>query len=778
MVASAQTDSTPGTNALEEIVVTAQHRTQRLQEVPISAQVIGGQTLVDQNLNSLVDVSQTVPSVHIGANGRSTELFIRGIGSGINQSFDQSVGVFIDDIYHGRSRTSVGTFLDLDRVEILKGPQSTFFGNNAIAGAFNIVTRKPGNAFDASANLLYGQFGQYAVEGAIGGPITGRFGARLAVTANGEDGWLHNINTGQHVPKEDNQAARLTLAFNPSDALDAVLKVEGGRNRNSGLRPTQVANCPPPAPFPVSAGCALALSLGVPNGLDNNNNAESAGESADLDTFESVLTANYHLGNHTVTSVTGYQHYSYSANIDADELPPDRTNAQLPERYNQLSQELRIASATDQPIEYLAGAYFQLDHLRFIQDFTYFTLTPAAAPIAARPRLIPYLPLGQRTDYAQDEHSSSVFGSASWNATSALKLTAGLRASRVKKEFVQYSLFGKAAARFGNLNAIPGDLNPLPTPSTDLQALASQLGLGIAGMQSNSRVDDAWLPSAKIEYKFNPQVLGYLSYAKGFKAGGFNGNDVSGNPSNLPFAPENVDAYEIGLKSEHFDRRVLLNIAAFRSDYTNLQTASAVVTAAGAIQNVVNNAGAARSQGVEVESQWAATERLHFAANVSYLDSRYRRYPGASLTILQTFCRGSYVLPYCAGLPNPMPPFQDLSGRPTQYAPDWSGNLTGTYRVPVLGNYVWTTELTGLFSSSYFITTVDDPFVQQGSYVRLDGRLAFGTRDGRWTVGLLGQNLTDQHILVFGNVLPGAPGSLLLQKQQPRSVAIQARFHW
>src|SRR6202051_4220293 len=224
--AAAPTASTDDTAQIQEIVVTAQLRSQNLQQVPISAQVVSGQVLTDQNLNSLPDLSQTVPAVHIGSSGRTSDLYIRGIGSGSSQAFDQSVGTFIDDVYYGRSRTSAGTFLDIDHLEILKGPQSTFFGNNAIAGALNIVTAKPGDTLDTSARLLSGMFGQYAVEGAIGGPITSTLGARVALTINGDSGYLYNTNLNTHWPVDDDRAGRITLFFHPSDNFDAALKTE------------------------------------------------------------------------------------------------------------------------------------------------------------------------------------------------------------------------------------------------------------------------------------------------------------------------------------------------------------------------------------------------------------------------------------------------------------------------------------------------------------------------------------------------------------------------
>jgi len=406
---------------LQEIVVTAQRRQENLQSVPVSAQVVSAQTLTQQNLNGLTTMAQIEPSVHVGTSGRSNEMYIRGIGSGINQSFDQSVGMFIDDIYHGRSRISSATFLDLDRVEILKGPQSTFFGNNAIAGAFNIVTHKPNDHFDADARALYGEDGQYAVEGAVGGPVTDTLRVRIAAITNGMDGWLKNVTTDDRYPHDNNIAGRMTIGFQPVENLDATLKIEGGRNRNTGTWPRQLVNCPPPAPFPAAAGfCALALAQGLPTGINSNANAESPGGGISLDTAEDVLTVNYQALGHTFTSVTGFYNYHYQLNFDGDELPQTLLHIQIPEKYHQFSEELRVASPTGQRIEYLAGLYYQTDRLDFRQATDYAFLNgkiSGAPPLAA---LVPYLPLGQSIAYSQPEKSYSAFGSLTFNVTEAV----------------------------------------------------------------------------------------------------------------------------------------------------------------------------------------------------------------------------------------------------------------------------------------------------------------------------------------------------------------------
>jgi iron complex outermembrane receptor protein len=738
---------------LEEIVVTAQKRSENLQQVPVSAVVINNQAMVQENLNSLGALSETVPSVHISFHPRSGDLYIRGIGSGENQDFEQSVGTFIDDIYHGRARTTAATFLDLDRVEILKGPQSTYFGNNAIAGALNIVTKKPGDTFDASARALYGQHGQYALEGAVGGPLNDIVGIRFAAAANGVDGWIKNINAGDHQPHEDNIAGRVTLVFKPTEDFDATFKVEGSKDkRRDGIEYGQIIDCPPPAPFVATGFCSAALAQGVPTGIDNNRNATKPGAGADLNTAETVLTANYRQWDHTFTSVTGYFEYHFTDNLDGDGTPTPLLTSQAPEHYHQFSQEFRVTSPVGQRFEYLGGIYFQTDYLYYQQDLSYFFLNPVISSAPPLLPLVPYLPLGQRTSLSQNSDAYAGFGSVSWNLTDQLKLTGGLRGSWVKKDYQWHNFFGTATETYGSVVSLPAALQPL----------ASAIGIGTAGHLSGDRSDHAWLPSAKLQYQIDPRAMAYVSYSKGFKSGGFNGADQSAVAANLPFAPEHVNAYEAGLKTQWFDDSVLLNLAVYRANYDDLQVAVNINTG-GNIRSLVQNAGSSVSQGAELEGQWVISKAFRLAANVSYDDAHYVNYRNVSPTQLQIL-QGQAT--------------QDLSGRPTYFAPRWSGNLTGSHRALLPDNFALTTELMAYGSSRYFLDGTDDPTVAQSSYVRLDGRLSLEKSDGRWAVDLIGKNLTDRDVLSFAQAMPLSLGSVAVQKEQPRNVAIQFRYHY
>ncbi len=764
----AQADTAPGRPVADgsaadmdegsEILVTARLRTETLQDVPISAQVVGPQRLAQQNLTNLTTLGQVSPSIRIQTSGRSNNLYIRGTGSGESQSFEQSVGTFIDGIYHGRSRYTEAAFLDLDHLEILKGPQSTFFGNNAIAGAFNLVTEKPGKTFEGWARGLVSPTGdehggQYVAEGAVTLPLSDAFSLRIAGTANGQKGNLRNVNTGKRAPNVDTAALRGTLRYAPDDVLDVTLKGEIGKTTNKGGLILRQTECPPVAPFTAAGFCAANLAAGAPIGLKDNRFTANDGGRTRLRTFETVLTVNYKLGETTLTSITGYNGYSYKLDLDNDGTAQQLLNVQAGERQRQFSQELRVTSPAGRPIEYLAGAYFQSDTLRLPQAVSYFFLTPAlSAPPPFAP-LRPFLPIGQKIDVGQRTRTYSAFGSLTWNATEQLKLTAGLRGSIVTKDFDWTLFFGTAAATYGGIVPLPANLVPL----------ANALRLGTTGSVSLHRNDHAVLPSAAIQYQIEPDVMAYASYSRGHKAGGFSAAELSANPVNYPFDPEKVDAYEIGLKSRLFDRAVTLNLAAFRNDFSDLQVTIQGTSATGALINFVRNAAASRAQGVELESSWTISPMLRIAASGTYLDSKFRRYPNAAPTYFQQ----------AAGLTA-----QDLSGRHTLYAPRWSGTVTGTVTLPLGDDLRLTGEAIGILSTRFQTYSTLDPLTLQPGYARIDARISLDSQGGRWGIDLIGKNLNDRIIRTVSGYQPTSLGSLFQNRQQLRNIALQLRYRF
>lgn len=742
-------------NQVQEIVVTAQKRSESLQNVPVSVQVLSGQTIAAENYNSLQSVTQNLPDVHIvNTGGPGNSLVIRGIGSGAgNPAFDQSVATFVDDIYHGRSHLIAATFLDIDRVEVLKGPQSTFFGNNAIAGALNIVTKKPDDHFDGYARALYGSYGQFALEGAAGGPITDTLGVRLAGTFNGQNGWIHNVVTGDDAPRDRNIAGRATFVWKPNSDFDATFKVEENSNKITGATndtPFQWTNCPAPAPLAntsINKFCANAIASkgAVPLGLHNNEDATLPGQFAKLNTNEDVLTLNYHHWGQTFTSVTGYSSYQFSAQRDLADTGAYLQTANTPEKYHQFTQELRITSPTRQTIEYMLGAYYQSDNIDELVDGHAPYVNPTL--IKLNPAIASYLPLAYDIGFKQRETVESVFGSASWNVSDNFKLNAGIRGSRVHKDFDGSLLYGTSSQIYGGFVALPPSLANVPA------AL-----LGVPGNYPLSRTDTDWMPSAGFQYHPVRDAMLYFTYSNGFKAGGYNGIlALAGTPgSSFAFGPEHVNSYEFGVKSKLLDNRAIVNVSVFRSDYSGLQVNSLVQVSAINQSIEVRNAASSRSQGVELETQLVISKHFRLSADITYLDAKYVSFPNASPTFVENLNKIKS---------------QNLSGQPLDFASKWSGSVRAEYSVDLPHDYKLTATINPFFETKYFNSNgTDDPVTLINGHMRLDGMISLAASAG-WNLDLIGKNLTNAVIVVAQNNTLGA-------KEEPRNVAVQLRYRW
>jgi outer membrane receptor protein involved in Fe transport len=320
---------------------------------------------------------------------------------------------------------------------------------------------------------------------------------------------------------------------------------------------------------------------------------------------------------------------------------------------------------------------------------------------------------------------------------------------------------------YGSSHQTYGGFVPMPE---DLQPLVGVV-LGPPGTQRLQRSYSGVMPSAGVQYQIKPEMMAYFSYNKGYKAGGINGQNGLGVPTDIEYGPEHVDAYEAGIKSKWFGDSVLANLDVFRSNYSGLQVpAIHCHPVTNICTNEVSNAGKSISQGVELEAQWVINENFRFTANITYLESYYVSYHNAPPTTLQMFCGGanggSYVLPYCARFPNPVPAIADLSGFPTLYAPRWSGALRATYTTLFAGGQRFTADVSPFFTSSYN-PDPDGLFPSLGDYVRLDARLAFETADGHWAFAVIGKNLADRVI-----------ATTLNYKEEPRNVAAQFRYKW
>jgi len=821
-----------GQAVLEEVVVTAQKREQSLQDVPISVSSVSGDALQAQNLVEMETLAVQLPNIHISESAIGDKLFIRGIGSGINAGFEQSVGTFIDGVYYGRSLQTRSQFLDIERVEVLRGPQSTFFGNNAIAGALNITTRQPTQEFSGYVNTFYEtENEEHHLEGAVGGSITDTLAVRVAGLVSGLDGWVTNLNTGATEGDEDNQSLRASFAFTPNDSFDATLKLEQGAYDVKG-RNIQVTNCPPRSG--ALGTCALATApvlarFGGPfvtplypdyddtfdkytqyNGpvipafttAVNMLGAGEAGRSVppppagmsqadlgELDNSNATLTLNWQLPGHVLTSVSGFSSYEFDFRQSSDFMPVPLGSITQMEEFEQFSQELRLVSDTAGPVQYMAGLYYQNNELKvreavdlylpppyFQPASTYFTDACRLPERANDPTCrLPATIGSAEAMHGQDEDSIAVFGALTWNLTDALSATLGGRYARVEKDLMRVQTVRddapgitvpcppQAAALLGCIPGAP----LLMTANNPPQGRAFGWG---AGTLDIAREDTEFTPSLSLQWQFMDDVMLYGSYTEGFKAGGFDQRNLFLDPVGGQFDPENVDAWEAGMKSQLLDGAMQFNLAVFRSNYDDLQ----VSTFDGVVNFLVNNAASARSQGVEGDMRWLLGDNLVFGAALAFLDAKWRDYRDAQCRAMD-----AALAPIARCTINSSGLLvQDLSGQDLLMAPEWSGNVSAEHVLPLRGGLELQTQLLVYFQDDKFLAADNDPATLQESFTKVNLRVALVSDTG-WEVALVGRNLSDELTSPHAEDLPLRSGNSFFRlTDRPRTLALQAQYRW
>ncbi len=749
----------PAAAAFEgDVVVTAQRREQRQQDVPVSIAVVSGDQLARDNLINLSAVADRQANVRITP-GPFDQLNIRGIGSSNNTGFEQSVATFVDGVYRSRPRAIRAALFDVERVEILKGPQTTFFGNNAIAGALNITTRKPGRDLDYNATALYGSYDEYNLEAGLTVPIAEPLSVRIAGRLSGNDGYVKNAFTGGAGPRERNRVGRASIAFTPAPGFRSDLRYDTGKIAARDFLPFELEKCPPDAPFTPGATCASYIAATGGQG-DDRLNWRNNSPPGNLDyAFNEVGWTNaVDLGRGlTLNAITGYFDHDteYLQQLVPSPVPGIGGGGQLPvfqrETFRQWSQEVRLASATGGFLEWQVGGYYSDSKLRN-NGLTGFYFAPFGA---SAPPFTAASPVSGRLTAREDSTTRSVFGAATLKPVDRLKVNLGLRYSVVEKDAFRSLVYGTADAR-----------NPRPenfvagSPATS-NVLNAILGSSNTDFPNPSRKDDKLMPSIGVQFEPTADLTAYATYNKGFKAGGYSGGSTGGD-----FGPETVDAYEVGVKGNLFDRRMTYALSLFRGDYAGLQESVSETLPSGSVRVSVANAASARSQGVEFSTSLRMADWLTASTDIAYLDAVYRNYDAAPCSSLQTLVGVS------AGC---IARRQDLSGRRRGYAPEWSGNVRLDARVPIGDLQMRVTPLM-YFTSWFYQSSTADDLIRQAGFAKFDLRVGLGPRDERWEVAVIGKNLTDRTTAGFRQTVSGANGSVSALADRPFTVAVQLIF--
>lgn len=787
-------DATPSTEgSVDEIIVTAQKRSNSLQNVPIVVTALNRQILQDTGVRDIKDLAVLTPGLIVTSttNEGSTTARIRGVGTvGDNPGLESSVGVVIDGVFRSRNGVGFGDLGDVDRIEVLKGPQGTLFGKSATAGVINILTAPPEFKFGASAEFTasnYNGFGGSAqVTGAL---VPDKLAASLYFADRQRDGYF-SVNTGpgpRTATQDTNRnfyTIRGQLLFTPSDNFK--VRVIADHSHRNELCCIAVITRPSQAPAPNLANnlvAALGGNDGNPATPYNRTAYANRPDGQRVNDSGISVQADWKVGPGTLTSITAYRDWKNTAGFDADfstadilYLPPDNSNSS---QFRTFSQEVRYAGSAGK-LDYLVGGFFSNESLQqntsilVGSQFTPYLSLLFSSLVEGKPDpnflqtglTFPFVggvnfPSGSGSvdRYHQRDDTYAVFTDNTFHATDSLSFNVGLRYTFDDKKLEQTSSnigngggCGAANAAFGILNSVN------PVAAAQLAGVNETLCLPFLSPGYNnftnhqSESEGVLSGTAKAVYRVNRELLLYASYARGYKAGGFNLDRVEctvGQPGcapgsaaavtpirNTQFNDEKNDSYEIGEKATLFNRKLLLNATGFYQKYKGFQlnTFTGLVFVVTSVPSVI-------SKGVDADFVWLASKAFSIQGGVTYADTRYDL-NDAQLATLQ----GQTGF---------------LGGKNSRLslAPLWSASLSGTFTQPVGENYKARLNLGAKYSSGYNTGSDLDPGKYQSGYVVANGRLAFGPRDDHWAVEVWAENLlnTNYQQVAFNSGFQNVP---------------------
>ncbi|TVQ47451.1 MAG: TonB-dependent receptor [Gammaproteobacteria bacterium] len=686
-----------GATGLEEIVVTARRAEETLQDVPIAVSAFSAEDLRNLQAEDLSALQGAVPNLNL-VQGRgsasSANIFIRGIGQpDALQTFDPGVGVYLDDVYISRIQGALFNLHDVERIEVLRGPQGTLYGKNTIAGAIKIVTRRPGPETEADIEVGIGRYNARNAKAYFAGELTDTLYGSVSGLWSERDGTVTDYLTGREYNDRDERAARVALRWVPTDTLEATLAFDTTRQRNAlnlgkaeaPLISVDVSTLPPTVVLrrlPDAGEWDRTAASLLPN--DPGQKLDHTGVSLTVDwDINSALRAK---------SITAFRNLETAFFIDIDGTELELGDVFVGVDQDQISQEFQLAWDNGGDFRAIGGVYalretIESDQAAFADDFLLFGPIPIDFLRTIEDDL-------KTTSYA-------IFGQGTWAFAPQWSATLGMRYTYEKKDYFRST---------STFSSILGNADP---------AFAFD-------------VDDSWnafTPSLTLDYKPSDDVLLYGSIARGFKSGGFNGRanaavDVS------TFDPEYVWTYELGAKSTLADNRVRLNAAAFFSDYKDFQARiSEISNPDDPIPNFgfpVLNAGKLEIWGAELEAAWVPVDALTLAAQLGYLKADYKEFRGRAAGP-----DGSVII-------------IDRSGDEPPFAPEWTARLAASYTFEFGTSGSLTLGADGAYRSKAWLSVDNQDVLTQSGYWLANAFVSWLSDDARWRVTGGVRNLTDE----------------------------------
>lgn len=709
-----------GSGGLQEIVVTAQHRRENLQDVPISVAAVSAQTLAQAGINSTGDLSQIVPSVQFARSGPSGLFFVRGIGTTNAAPGEEGASAFyVDGVYLPDLAQTMNNFNNIERIEVLKGPQGTLFGRNAFGGLINIITREPGDTFTADGELGYANYNTVSGKLYVAGPIADHLAMDIALTErNQADGWGRNLTLNRDNAFEDYYGARSKMVFTPSALTKITLTGDYMWDKDttsSGWRQVD--------------GFIGTGGYGSPGGY---NTLADHYQFNTMKNWGFSLNGEFNLGFATLTALGAIRDSTVKANLDVEGGPLPILDIDYTSGSRTYQGELRLASTRTEPFSWQGGVFYL--HNRSFNDSLFYGSVFGALK-------------DQLINSALTTNSYAAFGEATYSITPTTHVTGGVRYTRDERTLGGTITYATASAK------------PIVSPTS------GKLTYG----EFTYRV--------AIRQEITDRINVYASLNRGFKAGTYNLQ----SPNLPPVLPEFITAYEVGIKSELFDHRLRLNLTGFHYDISDYQVRSGAGSAIGA--SVLLNAAKAKVDGIEVEIDAQPIKELRIFGGFTWLDARYGKFggPGAAYQAPfsyalpavcdtpATFDRdpGHVTGPPTGGL---LTCYGDASGNKLALAPTIAASVGSTLTLPVRksGTVSLTTSLN--YNGGYYFEP--DNYFQQKDFVLLNASLEY--RPSRnWGIEVWGKNLTDTHwIATLNTTGTGAYTAL----SAPRTYGVTGKF--
>ncbi len=770
--ALAQSAAPGASTGLAEIVVTARFRTENAEKIAGSISVVGPQLLERSYTVNTQELSLLVPSLNYSsANPRNTAFTIRGLGSSVvavsqaNDGLEPGVGFYVDGVYHARPATAAFDFTDIDQIEVLRGPQGTLFGKNSTAGAITVTSRAPVFTPEASGELSYGNLNFVQAKATVSGPIIDdKLAFRVAAQTTDRDGDIHNTLTGHDQNNINNQAVRGQLLFTPDPTLNVRLIADYSNFQSECCTQVYLRVAPTlksaARQYPgLIAGLPAPYAGYAPPSLDPYDRETNIDALLNVVTNEGGVEAliDKNFGFATLTSISAWRYWNWDAANDRDYTGlPIQTIQHIPSRQDQYSQEIRLASNGQKRLSYVGGLYF------FHQEITgepisiygplaaYYLIGPttgtAKTPVPGN--LLDGYGTDGHTDFISDSYAA--FGEVNWRPIDPLTITGGLRYTYEEKTGTY------ATTVFGGLQTTNTALNNAKLSILRPQSYAAAVNQGSLTGRFN------------VAYQVTSDVLGYVSFANGAKSGGINESglplDTNNNPvlSTAVVKPENNVAYEVGLKSNLFDHRLILNLDGFYTDVKDFQANVTDTHATVALRTYLANIPKVTVKGLEADAIALVTPNFQLRGSLAYDLGKYDSYPNGPCPIeligsATTVC--------------------NLSGRNLSGLPKWVWTYGGDYTLPLTAfrrdgeAYLHADATTR--SASYGDPT-DSIYTVIRGYTVVNATL--GYRASRHLeIALFVRNLLDQNYIQNVTIQAGNSGLIVGTPSDPRTFGITLR---